>query len=587
MFTVCPKCALTLVVTAADLRVAQGYVRCGRCSNVFNALARLSEDRTGAIPSQAPAPKQSQPRSEVSGTFRTKAPPDSPSTSATRESQVPSEPKTASTGSVRQPESLGQARQQQEAAVPAKLRQPRDTPGPDATPSAGAAPRTGAAPRPDTAPAEQPRAAPPSEPKRYGDDSVVDEDLEFKPDETDINKVFVEPPPSPKFAAATGTFKTLKLEAENASRAAQELARSGEREQPPPIQLEPVNTQVDVEIDPDLLATMAQLTSNRLERLKPPPPPDSAGPPVTGNRTSGPEKPAREAAKPEALKASGVTPDGGGINQGAVKPTLGAPPERPQAGAKSGHRANSPPEAAKAAPAPARASDLVRTSDADTRTDLPDFAQSPQSKPATAFETSQALRDALAPRKRRQGAQTGVTASEQPTSSFDGMWAAGSVALLFLLLLQIVHHYRHDLAANSTLNGPLTAVYAALGIPIVPRWDLTAYEVRQLGASTGPDAPGQITVRASVKNTGHQAQPLPLLRVTLQDRFGNRIASRDVAPQSYLPRAIPRSSVLAAGQRVDAEMAFVDPGANAVGFEIDACLPAPGGATACSNDAPR
>ena len=46
MFTVCPKCALTLVVTAADLRVAQGYVRCGRCSNVFNALARLSEDRS-------------------------------------------------------------------------------------------------------------------------------------------------------------------------------------------------------------------------------------------------------------------------------------------------------------------------------------------------------------------------------------------------------------------------------------------------------------------------------------------------------------------------------------------------------------
>ncbi len=48
MFTVCPKCALTLVVTAADLRVAQGYVRCGRCSSVFNALARLTEERGGA-----------------------------------------------------------------------------------------------------------------------------------------------------------------------------------------------------------------------------------------------------------------------------------------------------------------------------------------------------------------------------------------------------------------------------------------------------------------------------------------------------------------------------------------------------------
>ena len=56
MFTVCPKCALTLVVTTEDLRVAQGYVRCGRCSSVFNALARLTEDRATSEESLGPAP---------------------------------------------------------------------------------------------------------------------------------------------------------------------------------------------------------------------------------------------------------------------------------------------------------------------------------------------------------------------------------------------------------------------------------------------------------------------------------------------------------------------------------------------------
>src|SRR5262252_9209678 len=55
MFTVCPKCALTLVVSAADLRVAQGYVRCGRCSSVFNALARLSDERQAADAGGEPA----------------------------------------------------------------------------------------------------------------------------------------------------------------------------------------------------------------------------------------------------------------------------------------------------------------------------------------------------------------------------------------------------------------------------------------------------------------------------------------------------------------------------------------------------
>jgi predicted Zn finger-like uncharacterized protein len=44
MFTVCPRCALPLAVTVADLRAGQGYVRCGRCANVFNALLALAEE---------------------------------------------------------------------------------------------------------------------------------------------------------------------------------------------------------------------------------------------------------------------------------------------------------------------------------------------------------------------------------------------------------------------------------------------------------------------------------------------------------------------------------------------------------------
>ena len=49
MFTVCPKCSLKLSVTAADLRVAQGFVRCGRCSSVFNALAGLTDEQQSAL----------------------------------------------------------------------------------------------------------------------------------------------------------------------------------------------------------------------------------------------------------------------------------------------------------------------------------------------------------------------------------------------------------------------------------------------------------------------------------------------------------------------------------------------------------
>ena len=119
---------------------------------------------------------------------------------------------------------------------------------------------------------------------------------------------------------------------------------------------------------------------------------------------------------------------------------------------------------------------------------------------------------------------------------------------------------------------------------LAPSWDLHAYDVRQLGAEASPAGSGLITVRASIKNAARQAQPLPLLRVTLQDRFGNPIAARDVTPRLYLPHASAAVSFLSAGQRVDAEMGFVDPGANAVGFEIDACLPSGAGGLACANE---
>src|SRR5580700_8706942 len=55
MFTVCPKCMLTLAVTANDLRMGQGYVRCGRCANVFNALLALSEEPTHEAVEPTPA----------------------------------------------------------------------------------------------------------------------------------------------------------------------------------------------------------------------------------------------------------------------------------------------------------------------------------------------------------------------------------------------------------------------------------------------------------------------------------------------------------------------------------------------------
>jgi predicted Zn finger-like uncharacterized protein len=343
MFTVCPKCALTLVVTAADLKVAQGYVRCGRCSNVFNAIAALSDDRQAAG----------------------------------LEGYVQPEPLAA-------------------------------------------------------------EAAPTQE-----------ENLEFDPVATNVADVFVEPELGDE--EETGTFEAIVLETGEPDPTEPEEEAGEETAAPDP----------DRELDQEL-----QSLARRIEA---------------------------ESQEVPAL------------------------------------------------PAPALPAE------------------------ENIFSTDSGLPGARESASRRW------------------LWRGGIVVLFLTLVVQMINHYRHDLAVNPPLNGPLTAIYHALGVSLVPRWNLLAYEVHQLGAATSPIDADQLVVRASLKNAAPRAQPLPLLRVAVQDRFGNRIAARDVAPQSYVPHSIPPHALLAAGQRIDVEMNFLDPGGEAVGFEIDACLPAPGGGVICAN----
>ena len=373
MFTVCPKCALTLVVTAADLRVAQGYVRCGRCLNVFNALARLSEERPAAAPE----------------------------------------------------------------------------PPPDTT--------TDAAPEPPEATtAASPQQAPSS----------------------------AQPPAPPEPPTQSSTLDDT---------------REGE---------------IEIELDPSIFVTA----------VRPPVPQETVAASETQPLAARPPASVPAAASPPASAAVPITETRTPTPDSAVVPE----PEKTEPA--------SPPEA---------------SGGQQTNTTQP--------LPESAFEV-----EGLRPR-------AGVA------------WKVGVGALAVALALQIANHYRDALAANASLRGPLSAVYSALGVKLATRWNIHAYDVRQLGASVSGAAAGEIVVRASVKNSASRAQPLPLLRVTLQDRFGNRIAARDVPPGHYLPSSVAPSSLLAAGSRVDATMVFVDPGPQAVGFEIDACLQQRSGEVACAH----
>lgn len=358
MFTVCPKCALTLAVTTADLRVGQGYVRCGRCSNVFNALLTLSEEAGrpgGAAPGHAPIPP----------------------------------------------------------------------PPAEALPSPAGSP-LGQAPPPDVECA----------PELTEHDVTFVVDTEAAPADTGTE--------TQEFRGS-GTFETIVLEGEGITQTEEMVTE------------ESVDSQI---------AEIAQQIA--------------------------------------------------AANDGAA------------------------------------ASAAVEFTAVDFRPDADVVA-------------------AFAPPE------------PQPTHGL--AWGLGAAGLLLLLALQSVHHWRNDLAVTPALNGPLTRSYAALGLGLTPRWDIGAYEVNQLGAESGTGAAGKINVRLSVMNRAERAQPAPVIRLTLLNRYGKRLAARDLTPAEYLKSAAG-NAFIAAGQRLDGQVAVLDPGPEASSFELDVCLPGPAGSLRCASDQP-
>jgi predicted Zn finger-like uncharacterized protein len=160
-------------------------------------------------------------------------------------------------------------------------------------------------------------------------------------------------------------------------------------------------------------------------------------------------------------------------------------------------------------------------------------------------------------------------------------WPAAIAVLALLLLGQVVHHYRHALVARPWLERPLAATYRLFGVTLEPAWDLSAYDLRQLGGEALGTST-TIVLRASIHNRSPHPQPPPMIRVVLQDRYGNAIATQAIAPAEYARGAAPAR--MAPDQRLDGELKLDDPNRQAVGFELDACLPAADAQLHCSSD---
>jgi len=465
LFTVCPKCTLTLVVTTVDLRAGQGYVRCGRCANVFNALVALREG-------------------DPAGTTSDSA-----------------------------------SRRLQETA-----------PQPPANPAFGA----GVAMDPEPEPAPEPEPEPEHEPELLAEEAVVEEielsaeaeapsaegSLEFDATATDISEIFISPPEA-EHDTGSGSYEAVVLAVEPVPEPVAEPPLEAPLEAP-----EPSHTDTIAADDWSLL--------------------DDDEPPADAESVIE-ESPLAQQVEPEA-----------GPDVESTQETTSADPTWVQemfeeAEAKAMHARTGERRALKPAP--------------DDDDDEPAVVQAARVTVASAASGDTVLEPLLAPPVRSRPAWQYISAIS---------------VLSLALLLQVLHHNRHSLVLSPSLGRAVSTVYGWFGVTLTPRWDLTAYSVMQRGVE--PDG-SRLRVRLSVQNDSDRVQPLPLVRLTLKDRYGNAVATRDLAPVEYLPPRASGQRLLEPDQRIDAELHVMDPGQAAVGFEIDACLRAENGTVGCANDA--
>jgi len=151
-------------------------------------------------------------------------------------------------------------------------------------------------------------------------------------------------------------------------------------------------------------------------------------------------------------------------------------------------------------------------------------------------------------------------------------YAIGSVLLALTLVIQVLHQQRDELATNPALTEPLQRVYQKLGIPLWPAWDLRAYEVRNYEAVADRTSRGALDILARIAVVGDRRVGLPLVRVTLTDRFGQSLGSRVFGPDEYLGKNPRPREPVSPGTLIPVEISLKDPGTDAQGFDVDICL---------------
>jgi len=153
-------------------------------------------------------------------------------------------------------------------------------------------------------------------------------------------------------------------------------------------------------------------------------------------------------------------------------------------------------------------------------------------------------------------------------------WFLTSIFALLALGAQYLHQHRNQLAIHPSFGLPIQNLYSKLPLEIEPDWNLDAYSINASAVALNPLNTKQLVASFNLSNTALHAQIFPIIRLSLFNRWGERIAYKDLNVKDYSPQDFKENerALLSARDRIQVKVVIEDPGSEAMDYNVEVCL---------------
>ena len=161
-----------------------------------------------------------------------------------------------------------------------------------------------------------------------------------------------------------------------------------------------------------------------------------------------------------------------------------------------------------------------------------------------------------------------IEAAERPVGLTIAM-VMGIIVLVITLLTQLVIFRSYQMANQVPALAPmLTTLCGVLPCRYSGSIDLSKIEVLNRDMRSHPTQKNALLVSAAIVNNAKFDQPYPIIAIKLFDLSGDTVATRYFKPSEYLENLYSKFLLMESGTPVHITLAILDPGDDAVNFEI-------------------